>query len=76
MAKIRINQNWCKGCGLCLEICPKNVYDRDVKVSSKGFREIIIKKPEACTRCLLCELLCPDLAITIEKNKDHAAIES
>jgi len=66
VAKIKLNQKWCKGCGLCIEICPKNVYDRESKVSAKGFREIIIKNPDDCNQCQLCELLCPDLAITIE----------
>lgn len=65
---IKLNRNWCKGCGLCVEICPKNVYDRDSKVSTKGFKEIIIKNPELCSQCMLCELLCPDLAIMIEKK--------
>lgn len=71
MAKIKLNQNWCKGCGLCIEVCPKNVYDREASVSAKGFRAITIKNPDACNQCRLCELLCPDIAITIEtKNKE------
>lgn len=76
MAKIKLNQNWCKGCGLCIEICPKNVYDRESNVSPKGFRGIKIKNPEACNQCELCELLCPDLAITIQKDKKDATIKS
>lgn len=74
MAKIKLNQHWCKGCGLCIEICPKNVYDREVNVSAKGFREIIIKNPDACNQCMLCELLCPDLAITIQKKPNNAKV--
>jgi 2-oxoglutarate ferredoxin oxidoreductase subunit delta len=76
MQKIKINRNWCKGCGLCIEICPKNVYDRESKVSSKGFRAIIIKNSDACNQCQLCELLCPDLAITIQKEKKDATIKN
>jgi 2-oxoglutarate ferredoxin oxidoreductase subunit delta len=76
MDKIKLNKNWCKGCGLCIEICPKNVYDRESKVSKRGYREIIIKNPDICNQCLLCELLCPDLAITIEKTKKDAKVKS
>ena len=75
MDKIKLNRNWCKGCSLCIEICPKNVYDRESKVSSKGFKEIIIKNPALCNQCQLCELLCPDLAITIEKKAKNAAVK-
>jgi len=74
--RVKLNQKWCKGCGLCIEICPKNVYDRESKVSPKGFREIIIKNPDLCNQCQLCELLCPDLAITIQKDKKDATIKS
>jgi 2-oxoglutarate ferredoxin oxidoreductase subunit delta len=74
MPIIKINHDWCKGCGLCIEICPKNVYDRESKVSSKGFRQIIIKNPDACNQCMLCELLCPDLSITVEKKEKDAKV--
>jgi len=76
MEKIKLNRKWCKGCGLCIEICPKNVYDRGNKVSTKGFKEIIVKNPDACNQCQLCELLCPDLAITIENTKKNAKIKN
>ncbi|MEO0072161.1 MAG: ferredoxin family protein [candidate division WOR-3 bacterium] len=69
MPEIKINQQWCKGCGFCIEICPKDVYTRDSKVSSRGFQEIIIKNPEKCIECQLCEYLCPDLAITVIGKK-------
>ncbi|MEO0091684.1 MAG: ferredoxin family protein [candidate division WOR-3 bacterium] len=71
---IKLNKNWCKGCGLCVEICPKNVYDREAKVSARGFREIVIKSPDRCNRCFLCELLCPDLAITIKSEKHKLSV--
>jgi len=70
VSKIELKKEWCKGCNLCTEICPKDVFDRETKISSRGFREIIIKQPEKCTGCMLCEMLCPDLAITIETKKE------
>jgi len=68
VSKIELKKEWCKGCNLCIEICPKDVFDRESKISSRGFREIIIKHAEKCTGCMLCEMLCPDLVITIEKE--------
>jgi 2-oxoglutarate ferredoxin oxidoreductase subunit delta len=65
MAWIKLNKKWCKGCGFCIEICPKQIYIRDSEVSARGIQEIIIRHPEKCIACRLCEYLCPDLAITI-----------
>ena len=66
---IRLNQKWCKGCYICLEVCPKKVYEKSAEVSEKGFQPVLAAHPELCTRCLQCEMLCPDLAINVEKGE-------
>jgi 2-oxoglutarate ferredoxin oxidoreductase subunit delta len=66
-AEIRLNQDWCKGCYLCLEICPQKVFEKSLEVSDKGFHAVEIVHPERCTRCLLCERICPDLALDVKK---------
>ncbi|MBN2090980.1 4Fe-4S binding protein [candidate division KSB1 bacterium] len=59
---ITINKDWCKGCTICVEFCP-----HDVLVMNGAYAEV--KNLEACTACLLCEIHCPDFAITVEKNQ-------
>ncbi|MBN1541306.1 4Fe-4S binding protein [candidate division KSB1 bacterium] len=59
--EIRINEAWCKGCAICVEFCPQ-----DVLVMENGVAQVC--NLEACTACGLCELRCPDFAITVKKG--------
>ena len=53
---LTVIEDWCKGCGICVEFCPKNVLEmKDGKV--------YIKDLESCIQCGQCELRCPDFAI-------------
>ena len=68
MSRIEINQDWCKRCYLCLELCPKQVYTKGDKVSPKGGLPVEVRNIKDCSGCRQCELLCPDLAITVEQE--------
>ena len=54
--KLALNVEWCKGCGICVEFCPKQVLEL---IDGK----IRIKDIDACIKCGQCELRCPDYAI-------------
>ncbi len=64
---IVINEAWCKGCGICIALCPKEALAED------QMGKAVWKDPAVCVRCGMCELRCPDLAITLEtsKEKEH-----
>ncbi len=68
VSSIHINQKWCKGCYICLEVCPKKVFEKSKEVSEKGFNPVFVAHPEQCPACQQCEMLCPDLAITVKKE--------
>lgn len=60
MKHLEINTKWCKGCGICVAFCPKNVLALNNKV--------FIADDEACIFCGTCERLCPDFAIYISEE--------
>ena len=59
MHQVQINEEWCKGCGICVAFCPKQVLALDNQDKARA------EKPDACIGCALCALRCPDLAIDV-----------
>jgi 2-oxoglutarate ferredoxin oxidoreductase subunit delta len=55
-----INREWCKGCGICVEFCPKDALVMDER------EKATFAYPEKCNGCGMCELWCPDLAIELK----------
>jgi 2-oxoglutarate ferredoxin oxidoreductase subunit delta len=56
--EIRIDVHRCKGCAICVEFCPTRVL---VMKDSKA----VVAALDKCTACNLCDLRCPDFAITV-----------
>ncbi|MCS7385606.1 MAG: ferredoxin [Candidatus Methanomethylicota archaeon] len=65
MPTIIVNSKYCKGCGICVEMCPAKVFELSKEINEKGYHQAIPVKQDKCTLCHLCELYCPDQAITI-----------
>lgn len=55
----RIDRDWCKGCGICVALCPKKVLELDRQ------EKVFTARAEDCICCKMCEIRCPDLAIEI-----------
>lgn len=55
-----LNQDYCKSCGICYGLCPRNVLAPD------NARKPKVVKRENCILCGLCEYRCPDFAIRVE----------
>ncbi|NLT47462.1 MAG: ferredoxin family protein [Clostridiales bacterium] len=67
--KINIDNTLCKGCLICLEICPKKVYAISKKRNSYGSAMPEAVLENECIGCRLCERLCPDAAINVEEER-------
>ena len=69
MAKAIFNADVCKGCGLCVEACPKKILELDEAVlNSKGYHPAKVTDQEKCIACAMCATMCPDCVITVEKD--------
>jgi 2-oxoglutarate ferredoxin oxidoreductase subunit delta len=58
----------CKGCGFCVEFCPRSVLIMSRSTNSKGYHPPEITDDSLCINCGLCALLCPDFAIYVENG--------
>jgi 2-oxoglutarate ferredoxin oxidoreductase subunit delta len=62
---IEIIEDWCKGCEICIKRCPVNALEMSDKINKRGVYPPILKEENECNFCRLCELLCPDFAVTV-----------
>jgi 2-oxoglutarate ferredoxin oxidoreductase subunit delta len=63
---IEVNRDFCKGCGICVAFCPKQVLELD------DHEKAVVKRLEQCNACTLCELRCPDIAIEVRSEEQGA----
>lgn len=57
----------CKGCGLCIQKCPKKCISWSDVLGVYGTPSV--EANDECIACGICQLVCPDTAIRIEKKK-------
>ncbi|MDR1570814.1 MAG: 4Fe-4S binding protein [Oscillospiraceae bacterium] len=68
MASVTILAERCKGCGICVEFCPKKVlgFDKEI-INSKGYSPATAIQPALCVGCAACARMCPDCVITVDR---------
>ncbi len=63
---LKLDENKCTGCGMCLEVCPHEVF----KMNSK---HAVIQNRDACMECGACSRNCPFGAVSVEAGVGCAA---
>ena len=62
---VHIDKELCKSCKICIDKCPKDVFEMTSYVNKKGYSYVQAAKPENCVKCRICDTMCPDFAIYI-----------
>lgn len=63
--RLAIETEACKGCRLCIDICPNQVLEFSTELNAGGVPYPLVKKPGDCIGCRSCTLVCPDVCIEI-----------
>lgn len=59
---IHIVEDRCKGCGYCIQFCPKKILVESKRFNKKSYHPPEVAKPD-CVNCHFCEIICPEFAI-------------
>lgn len=67
MARVTFREDLCKGCGLCLEVCPKRIIQFSRQLNLKGYYSATVPDEDLnqCIGCTFCAIMCPDVAISV-----------
>lgn len=70
--RIAINKELCKGCCLCISVCPSETIAITDKINQQGYYAAEFKENtesgKGCIACLRCATICPDVAIEVYRE--------
>lgn len=64
---IQISEDICKGCGLCIVVCPEGILELGHTLNKRGVPFPQIIDESRCTDCQNCMIYCPDFAIVVTR---------
>jgi len=63
--QVYIDKDRCKGCGYCVDFCPRQVLKMTSELTPKGYNLAAVDDECKCLACSFCELICPEFAIEV-----------
>ena len=76
---VTVNEVYCKGCGLCVEVCVQDALELAPGLTRKGYHPARLRN-DRCTGCGNCAIVCPDAAITVVRevpaSRVHAHVKA
>lgn len=70
--RITIDREICKGCYLCISVCPQGNIVSSKNLNQKGYYPAeFVESPKdgkACIACAMCATICPDVAIEVYRE--------
>lgn len=70
---VLVDRERCKGCALCVGVCPKGILRMDSRYNSRGYRPVLLDdSAEECTGCAICAVICPDVALSVFRERKVA----
>ena len=69
MSNVEILTDVCKGCGLCVSVCPKDIMALSTDtINAKGYTPVVITAMQDCIGCAACAKVCPDAVLSVYKE--------
>ncbi|MEW6447005.1 MAG: 4Fe-4S binding protein [Bacillota bacterium] len=70
MPQVFFDKERCKGCELCISVCPKKIIALSPEVNSLGLHPAAVTDSSKCTGCGFCFFVCPDLVVTVLREEE------
>lgn len=76
MFEVKVAKDKCKGCKLCIEVCPEGVFSISSDFNKLGAHYAVVENVEKCNGCKRCVIICSDVAIEIYLKKEEVKNEN
>jgi len=72
--RIKINTERCKGCGLCITVCPQKGIVLSKHPNKHGYFPAQANNHD-CSGCAACAIICPDAVIEVSRDVNIIAVK-
>lgn len=66
MEKLYVDTKKCKGCLICVNVCPREAIYYSGMINEKGYKMIAVDETK-CIKCGSCYRMCPDYVFEIKE---------